>query len=118
VRCDLDHNIPWPHGATSADNLCCLCRHHHRLSHQAPGWKMRRLDDGGLQWTTPSGDKLTTYPPRYGTDDQPASTIPAPTPEPAATPSTPPSQLPRTLRERVLGRPREPGEPDDDPPPF
>jgi hypothetical protein len=128
VRCDLDHNMPWPHGATSADNLCCLCRHHHRLSHQAPGWTMRRLEDGGLQWTTPSGEKLTTYPPRYGTDDHPPPTLPAPTipaptiptppPEPATTPTTPASQPPRTLRERVLGRPRAPGEPDDDPPPF
>ncbi|MCU1669598.1 MAG: putative endonuclease, partial [Blastococcus sp.] len=63
VRCDVDHNIPWPHGATSEDNLCCLCRHHHRLRHQAPGWTMRRLPDGGLEWTLPGGEAITTYPP-------------------------------------------------------
>jgi hypothetical protein len=67
---------------------------------------MRRLDDGGLHWTTPGGQQLTTHPPRYGTDDHPPPTIPEPPPPP------------RTLRERVLGRPRDPGEPDDDPPPF
>jgi hypothetical protein len=70
---------------------------------------MRRLDDGGLQWTTPGGQKLTTYPPRYGTDDHPPPTDPAAVPE---------IQSSATLRERVLGRPRGPGEPDDDPPPF
>lgn len=111
VRCDLDHNTPWPHGATSADNLCCLCRHHHRLSHQAPGWTMRRLDDGGLHWTTPGGQQLTTYPPRYGTDDHPPPAEPPAPPKIKSTPARP-------LRERVLGRPRDPDEPDDDPPTF
>jgi hypothetical protein len=71
MRCDLDHNLPWPLGPTSHDNLCCLCRHHHRLAHQAPGWRLRRLPDGGLEWTTPGGAKLVTHPPSYGTDDQP-----------------------------------------------
>ena len=100
ARCDLDHNDPYPAGATSCDNLCCLCRHHHRLSHQAPGWTMHRLPDGGLEWTTPSGDRITTHPPRYGTDDD--------------LPRTPPP----TLRERMLGRPATPEEKADDPAPF
>ena len=99
IHCDLDHAMPWPSGSTSADNLCCLCRHHHRLSHQAPDWRMRLLPDGGLEWTTPGGDRITTYPPAYGTDDPPPPPIPPPP----------------TLRERVLGRPMQPG---DEPAPF
>jgi hypothetical protein len=75
-RCDLDHTQPWPAGPTSEDNLCCLCRHHHRLSHQAPGWQLHRLPDGGLRWTLPGGQQITTHPPRYGTDDD----LPPPTP--------------------------------------
>jgi len=106
IRCDLDHNMPWPLGSTSAENLCSLCRHHHRLSHQAPGWSMRRLPDGGLEWTTPGGDRITTHPPRYGTDDPPPSNGP------------PPKQVPQsTLEELVLGRPDPPGV-ESDPAPF
>ncbi|MCH8569871.1 HNH endonuclease [Nesterenkonia sp. AY15] len=30
-HCDIDHQIPWPHGQTTAANLWALCRKHHRL---------------------------------------------------------------------------------------
>jgi hypothetical protein len=67
-KCDLDHTCPWPAGPTSHDNLCCLCEHHHRLRHQAPGGQLWGEEDGGLTWRTPSGDTITTYPPAFGTD--------------------------------------------------
>lgn len=69
VRCDLHHRRPWPAGATAHDYLCCLCRHHLRLVHQAPGWRLRGLADGGLEWTTPTGQVLVTHSPRFGADD-------------------------------------------------
>ena len=73
---------------------------------------MHRLADGGLKWTTPGGERLTTYPPRYGTEGD----LPPPRPpsQPAAT-TVPP---PLTPTERVLGRPLSAGTVDDDPAPF
>ena len=73
--CDLDHQIPHPHGPTAHDNLACLCEHHHRLSHQAPGWRLHRDADGGLVWTLPSGRTLTTQAPAFGTDDGSTPTV-------------------------------------------
>lgn len=58
---DLDHTIPWPRGQTSADNLACLCRHHHRLKH-SPGWGVTLVADGTMEWTTPGGRRFTTRP--------------------------------------------------------
>jgi hypothetical protein len=65
---DLDHRREWPDGATTHDNLVCLCRHHHRLKHQAPGWRFDEGDDGDLAITMPSGEVLTSSPPRFGSD--------------------------------------------------
>ena len=62
-RCDTHHVSRWPLGDTSAENLCCLCRHHHRLIHQAPGWQLTALPGGALRFTTPTGQQLTTHPP-------------------------------------------------------
>lgn len=109
-RCDLDHTRPYPHGPTAHGNLCCLCEHHHRLSHQAPGWSLWATEDGGLAWRLPSGEVITTSPPRFGADDD----LPPPTAEPAGRERT-------TLRERICGRPRpaDPAaDPADDPAPF
>ena len=39
MRCDLDHAIPWPRGATTAANLGPLCRRHHLLKTHA-GWSL------------------------------------------------------------------------------
>ncbi len=60
TRCDLDHAIPWPEGATTASNLGPLCRRHHNfktsrawgLQPQTPGW----------QWRTPAGFAIHDAP--------------------------------------------------------
>ena len=33
TECELDHDIEWPRGATSTDNLQPLCRRHHKAKH-------------------------------------------------------------------------------------
>src|SRR4051794_27068083 len=53
---DLDHVVAHAEGGpTDCDNLCCLCRRHHRLKTHAPGWAFRLDSDGALLVTTPSG---------------------------------------------------------------
>ena len=91
--CDLDHQVPYPHGETAHDNLACLCEHHHRLSHQAPGWRLHRDADGGLVWTLPSGRTITTYPPAFGSDDGSA-------PRPGTRATNRPAALRRRARRR------------------
>src|SRR4051812_5148174 len=86
---DLDHVIPHAcGGATACENLCCLCRSHHRVKTFAPGWRFVMDPDGTLHVTTPTGITRTTRPPG----------LRRPPPEPPAPPP--------------------PAEPDDDPPPF
>ena len=51
---DLHHVVPFPTGPTDLDNLACLCRHHHRVSHRH-GWSMHATDDGWFWWRTPTG---------------------------------------------------------------
>jgi hypothetical protein len=61
---DLDHVIPHADGGpTDCDNLCCLCRRHHRLKTHAPGWSFRLDAAGCLHVTTPSGVTRVTRPP-------------------------------------------------------
>ena len=49
-RSDLDHRVPWPRGSTSADNLQCLCRHHHRAKHAV--FTVLAGADGTVVWIT------------------------------------------------------------------
>jgi hypothetical protein len=61
---DLDHVIAHAEGgATDCDNLCCLCRRHHRLKTHAPGWVFRLDTDGCLLVTTPTGVTRISRPP-------------------------------------------------------
>ncbi|WP_198016954.1 HNH endonuclease signature motif containing protein, partial [Nocardioides sp. CF8] len=59
-RCDLDHLIPYDHGApdrggtTSTDNLAALCRRHHRLKTKGR-WSYAMTEPGVFVWTSPHG---------------------------------------------------------------
>ncbi|MDQ3504638.1 MAG: hypothetical protein M3446_02920, partial [Actinomycetota bacterium] len=83
IHADLDHHTRHPDGPTAVCNLCCYCRTHHRLKHQAPGWTRHFQDDGTLTISTPTGITRTTQPPGPGTE--PDWPLPAsPTPSPAS----------------------------------
>ncbi|HEU4849628.1 MAG TPA: DUF222 domain-containing protein [Terrimesophilobacter sp.] len=54
-RSDIDHTIPYSEGGlTEPGNLACLCPGHHTVKH-LPGWSVRQLEPGALEWTTPHG---------------------------------------------------------------
>ena len=59
--CDLDHTIPYDHNGppdqTTAANLACLCRRHHRAK-TTGRWRYLRTPDGDYTWHGPYG---TTY---------------------------------------------------------
>ncbi|NNG37627.1 HNH endonuclease signature motif containing protein, partial [Nakamurella aerolata] len=57
-----DHRIPYQAGgATSADNLNLLCKHHHRAK-DGGGWTLTRTSDGTYHWTSPLGRTHTREP--------------------------------------------------------
>lgn len=63
-RCDIDHTRSWEHGgATSHDNLACLCRAHHRLKHRST-WQVSRPPGAtpDLVWTSPFGRVVSDSP--------------------------------------------------------
>jgi hypothetical protein len=79
---DLDHVVAHAAGgATACENLCCLCRRHHRLKTHAPGWRFTMTPDGVLTVTSPSGVTRTTHPPglhRLQPSEPPGSSDPPP----------------------------------------
>jgi hypothetical protein len=69
---DLDHVVPHSVGGeTACENLCCLCRRHHRLKTHAAGWRFVMTSDGVLTVTTPSGVTRTSRPPGRAPPDDP-----------------------------------------------
>jgi hypothetical protein len=64
ARTDKDHRDPWPLGATSAENMQCLCRHHHRAKHSGL-FTVHRDPDGTIVWTTRGGHAFHRPPQGY-----------------------------------------------------
>ena len=69
TRCDLDHAVPWPRGATSPENLGPLCRRHHNFkTHSAwlldahPPSSPPGSPTSGWRWRTPAGFTINDNP--------------------------------------------------------
>ncbi|WP_157155537.1 HNH endonuclease signature motif containing protein [Diaminobutyricimonas sp. LJ205] len=59
---DLDHTLAWEHGGTTTpENLALLCRGCHILKH-FPGWSVKQISPGVLEWSSPHGIVATDYP--------------------------------------------------------
>jgi hypothetical protein len=78
--CDLDHNKCYPEGTTSACNMACLCRRHHRLKHETE-WELIRDGDRYI-WIAPTGLQYVRKPEPLATPQPPQPTEPAPPDEP------------------------------------
>ncbi|MFS0866675.1 DUF222 domain-containing protein [Microbacterium sp. 179-B 1A2 NHS] len=83
IRCEIDHTHDHALGGrTELRNLAHLCQRHHSMK-QFTAWRVRQLQGGVLEWTSPAG---RTY-----RED-------APTPAVAFTPATGPDNTNRTNR--------------------
>src|SRR4051812_24161149 len=60
ARCDLDHDIPWPHGPTEVTNLTSKHRPHHN-THTHGHWLVHRAGDR-VRWRTKAGRVYDTSP--------------------------------------------------------
>ncbi|WP_137844449.1 HNH endonuclease signature motif containing protein [Microbacterium sp. 2FI] len=62
-RCDVDHTVDAAYGGpTCHENLAHLCRRHHTVKH-ATAWTVRQLENGILEWTSPTGRPYVDKPP-------------------------------------------------------
>ena len=62
TRCEPDHVIPYSQGGPTATwNLTSLCKHHHRVKHNA-GWTLTMTRDGTCTWTDPHHHQYATHP--------------------------------------------------------
>jgi HNH endonuclease len=61
-RCEPDHVIPYSRGGPTAIwNLVSICKHHHRVKHNA-GWALTMSREGECVWTDPFGRQYATHP--------------------------------------------------------
>ena len=61
-RCEPDHVIPYSRGGPTAIwNLVAMCKHHHRVKHDA-GWTLTMTRQGVCTWTDPHGRQYATHP--------------------------------------------------------
>jgi hypothetical protein len=62
-RCDMDHTVPYPLGATHPSGLKHYCRTHHLIKTFCTGptgWTDQQLPDGTIILTSPTGHTYTT----------------------------------------------------------
>ncbi len=82
ARCDLDHQVPWPAGPTSAANLRAVCRRHHLLRTHA-GHDLTVLGDGTVRWRSALGQVVWSAPDGSLGRGGPAGPDGTPAPRPA-----------------------------------
>ena len=97
-RCDVEHDLAWPAGATCACNLGPCCRRHHRV--KQTGWTKTRHADGSLTWTAPTGRAWLT--PGQHPAPQPAVRPLRPVPTPSPWEELDPQQLDELLHDLDL----------------
>ncbi|AZC14450.1 HNH endonuclease signature motif containing protein [Microbacterium sp. ABRD28] len=74
--CEVDHNHDAALGGrTEICNLCCLCQRHHSMK-QFTAWKVKQLDGGVIEWTSPTGRVYTDNPPGHGVHFSPEEDVP------------------------------------------
>ena len=63
--CDLDHTAEWDRddGPTADHNLGPLCRRHHQVKTHG-GFRLRQVEPGVFEWTTPLGRRYRVVPGR------------------------------------------------------
>ncbi|TQK20598.1 uncharacterized protein DUF222 [Microbacterium sp. SLBN-154] len=75
-KCEVDHNHDAALGGkTEICNLCCLCQRHHSMK-QFTAWKVKQLDGGVIEWTSPTGRVYVDNPPGHGVRFSPEEDVP------------------------------------------
>jgi hypothetical protein len=71
IRCEVDHTIDYARGGpTDVGNLAYLCQRHHSMK-QFTAWRVRQLEGGVLEWTSPLGRTYIDQPPSLGVHFRP-----------------------------------------------